>query len=414
MIFQKKLIVAAVAGALGAGATGAAFSQTTSGNVEIYGRVYPEFTVMKSSGATAATATVANGQLSNLSAAATGLDFASRNSVDANNTRLGFRGTENLGGGLKAVWQIEQKIPIDTGGGNLASRDSFVGLNGGFGTVRLGFMTTVYKDNREPIRPIGGTESGNIQSASNVLASVPWAGKTTFHVRQANSIRYDSPSFGGLTFAAQYAPDEIRKPSPGAANLNADLWSVGVKYERGPLYLTLSHEIHRDFFGASGSLPAAVANSTSGAGDIHSKDTATRAVAAYTWGPSRVSLTFSPLKYTESGTRAAGKFDSYKHNTWEIAWEQTWGGPWKTAVFYVSASAGTCGLTGGVACSTTGLAGNMLGLTGEYAFSKRTALFAIYTKVNNEASAKYNNAANVAVDPGSDIAQYALGIRHNF
>ena len=414
-MFQKKTLALAVAGALGAGVAGSALSQTTSGNVEIYGRLYPELTVMSSTGATPNTATVANGQLGSLSAPATGLNLKSRNSVDASNSRIGFRGTEDLGGGLKTVWQIEQKATIDSGAsGTFANRDSFVGLTGAFGTVKLGNITTVYKDNREPIRALVGTESGNIVSASNVLASAPWAGATTFHLRRANSVRYDSPSLGGLIIQAQYSPDEVRKVSPGAGNQNADLWAFGLKYENGPLWATLSHEIHNDMFGASGSLQAAVANSTSGAGDIHSKDTATRGVVAYRLGPARVSLTVSTIRYTESGTRAAGKFDNFKHNPWEIAWEHTWTSAIQTFAAYVGAPAGSCGLTGGVACSTIGMDGKMLILGAAYSFTKRTALFAWYTKITNSASAMYNNAANAAVDPGGDVTNVSFGIKHDF
>jgi predicted porin len=414
-MFQKKTLVVAVAGALGMGAAGVALAQTTAGNVEIYGRLYPEFTVMSSGGATPTTATVANGQLSNLSAPATGLNLKSRNSIDVANSRIGFRGTEDLGRGLKTVWQIEQKVTFDTGAsGTLANRDSFVGLAGAFGTVRLGNMTTVYKDNREPIRALVGTESGNTASASNVLAAAPWAGATTFHLRRANSVRYDSPSLGGLIVQAQYSPDEVRKVSPGSGNQNADLWSLGLKYENGPLWATLSHEIHKDMFGASGSLQAAVANSTSGAGDIHAKDTATRGVVAYRWGPARVSLSLSTIRYTESGTRAAGKFDNFKHNPWELAWEHTWTGAVQTVVAYVGAPAGSCGLAGGVACSTTGLDGKMLILGAAYSFSKRTALFGYYTKITNGASSMYNNAANAAVDPGGDVTNVSFGIRHDY
>ncbi len=411
---KRKIMALAVAGALGAPV--AALAQS---NVEIYGRLYPEFTVMSSSGATDPSATVANGQLSNLSASTSnGLNLKSRNSVDVSNSRIGFRGKEDIGGGLKTVWQIETKVPFDSGPASAvwATRDSFAGLQGsGFGTVRLGNMTTVYKSNREPIRMFG-VESGNFVSANGLISSTPWGNKNAFHVRQPNSLRYDSPVFGGAEFAAQYAPDEIRKPSPGAANLNAYLWSMGVKYERGPLYLTLSHEIHNDFFGGSaGGLPAAVANDITGAGDNHSKDTATRAVAAYSWGPTRVAFSYSPIQYTESGTRAAGKFDKYKHNTWQLAWEQTWFGPFKTEAFYATASAGTCGLTGGVACSTTGLEGKMIVLGGEYSFSKRTSLFALYAKLINGSSAIYNNTANVGtVNPGSDIMNVALGVKQDF
>src|SRR5690349_2167636 len=412
---NRKIMALAVAGALGAPVV--AFAQS---EIEIYGRLYPELTRMNSSGATDATATVAGGELSNLSPQLTagGGNLKSRYSVDASNSRIGFRGKEDLGGGLKTVWQIEQKATIDTGAsGALANRDSFVGLQGGgFGTIRLGNMTTVYKGNREPIR-FFGIESGNFISANGVISSTPWGNKNAFHVRQPNSIRYDSPVFGGVDIGVQYAPDEIRLPSPGTATLNAYLVSFGVKYESGPLYLTLSHEIHNDFFGASGGgLNATVANSPlNGTNDLHSKDSATRAVAGYKVGPTRVAFSYSPIQYTESGTRAAGKFDSYKNKTWELVWEQTWFGPFKTEAFYATASAGTCTLTGGVSCSTSGLDGKMIAVGGEYALSKRTALFALYAKLINGASAAFDNTANVSkVDVGTDITNVAVGVKQDF
>jgi predicted porin len=409
---KRTILSVAVAGALGAGFSPMVFGQES--NVEVYGKLYPEFTIAKSSGATPAGTAV-----SGLSPAATGLDFKSRNSVDASNSRLGFRGKEDLGNGLRTIWQIEQKATIDTGAsGSLANRDSFVGLDkSGFGTVRLGNMTTIYKDLREPIRFLG-IESGNFVSSAGVHSSTPWGNKNVFHVRQPNSIDYHSPIFGGVQLAAGYSPDEIRKISPGAANLNAYLESFGVKYESGPLYLTLAHEIHNDFFGYSSTtgVPAATANATTGAGNIHSKDTATRAVAGLTFGPTRVSLMISSLEYQETGSaRAATGFDNYKNKTWSLAWEQTWGGPWKTVVQYSSASAGTCGLAGGGACSTSGLNGNMLAVGGQYSFSKRTGLFVLYDKLTNGISAVYNNTANVTtISPGSDITHYAVGIQHSF
>lgn len=411
---NRKIMALAVAGALGAPAV--AFAQS---EIEVYGRLYPEFTRMNSSGATDATATIGNGQLSNLSSVATaqGTNLQGRYSVDASNSRIGFRGKEDLGGGLKTVWQIEQKATIDTGAsGNLANRDSFVGLEGkGFGTIRLGNMTTVYKSNREPIR-FFGIESGNFISANGVISSTPWGNKNAFHVRQPNSIRYDSPLYSGVEVGIQYAPDEIRQQSPGSASLNAYLWSFGVKYESGPLYLTLSHEIHNDMFGASGGgLNAGVANSPlDGSNDLHSKDTATRAVAGYQIGPTRVAFSYSPIQYTESGTRATGKFDSYKNKTWEVVWEQTWFGPFKTEAFYAAAPAGTCTLVN-ASCSTEGLDGKMIAVGGEYSLSKRTALFALYAKLMNGASAAFDNTANVSkVSVGTDITNIAVGIKHDF
>ena len=412
MMFQRKLLVAAVAGALGAGATGAALAQTTVGNVQIYGRLYPEFTVAKSSGATAGGAS--SSTLGRAPFAAGAGDLKSRNSVDASNSRIGFRGTENLGGGLSAIWQIETQVALDSGAsGMLASRRSFVGLRGGFGTVRLGNMDTVYKDIGDPLG-ILGISSGNFVSMSNVISSrVPFGTSSagSFHLRRASSIFYDSPNFGGLQLHAQYGPDEIR-----TGNLDADLWSVGAVYKRGALEASLAHEIHNDLFAGSNGAPA-VANPTAGAGGVHSKDRSTRLMVLYNFASkAKVQVNVATVEYTESGG-AAGKFEEYKNNRWSLTWEQQWTGPWRTTVAYGNSSEGSCSLVGGAACTTNGLGGNMLTLGADYSFSRRTKLFLLYAKLNNRDAAQLRNLENVSasqVAPGTDIAQYALGIRHDF
>ncbi len=423
---KRKVIVAAVAGAFCFGATGAAFAQAPSagdppmkrdkvGNVEVYGFLYPEFTVMSSSGAQ-----VGGVSSSTLGSAPspTGASLKSRNSVDASNSRLGFRGTEDLGGGLSARWQIESTVPLDTGdsGGVLASRDSYVGLRGGFGTVRLGNMETIYKTLGDPLKFLN-IASGNFVSASNILSSrQPFnAGGTassagSFHLRQKNSVIYNSPSFNGVQLSALYSPDEAR-----TGNLNANVQSYGATYKKSGLYLALAYEIHNDLFAGSNNLGTALKNDTSGAGNVHSKDTSPRASAMYTWGKTRVALDVATIKFSESGQTGSGKFNDYKNTRYNLAWEQNWGGPWRTIAQYTNASSGSCTLTGAAACSTTGLNGNMLALGGEYWFSKRTALFALYAKLNNGSAATYNNTANAkTLSPGDDITQYAMGVRTSF
>lgn len=409
MMFQKKLLVAAVAGALGAGATGAALAQTTVGNVQIYGRLYPEFTVGKSSGATPAGASS-----STLGRAPTGLNHESRNSVDASNSRLGFRGTENLGGGLSALWQIETAIAIDQGTGTLASRDSFVGLKGGFGTVKLGNMETVYKSLGDPLG-ILGISSGNFVSLSNVISSRTAFGTSSagsFHLRQKNSVNYQSPSFGGFTLHAAYSPDEIRSGN----NLNADLSSFGLEYKRGPIEASIAHEIHNDFFAGSFGVGSSspVANPTTGATGVHSKDKGTRGTVLYEYSPGgKLQLNYATVKFEESGG-AAGKFKDYSNDRWSLTWEHRWNTQWRTAVGYANANSGSCSLAGGVACTTNGLGANMLTLGADYSFSRRTALFLLYAKLNNKSASQQRNAENWTPDPGADITQYAIGIRHNY
>lgn len=408
MMFQKKLLVVAVTGALGVGATGVAFAQA-AGNVQIYGRLYPEFTVAKTSGATPAGASS-----STLGRTPTGLDLKSRNSVDASNSRLGFRGTENLGGGLSALWQIETAVAIDQGTGTLASRDSFVGLKGGFGTVKLGNMETVYKSLGDPLG-ILGISSGNFVSMSNIISSrMPFGTSSagSFHLRRQNSVYYTSPQFGGFQLHAMYGPDEIR-----TGNLNADLWSVGIEYKRGALEASLAHEIHNDLFGGSNGVGSSspVANPTTGAGNVHSKDRSTRGTVLYNFpNNAKVQFNLSTIEFTESGG-AVGKFQDYKDNTrWSLTWEQQWRGPWRTTVAYGSSSAGNCSLVGGAACSTNGLKGNMLTLGADYSLSRRTKLFALFAKIDNGSASQYRNLENATPSPGADITQYAVGIRHDY
>ena len=405
---KRKIVATAVAGALGIGFAGAAFAQQSS--VEIYGRLYPQFGSLSTSGATAVGTAVSTIQ----GVAVTGLDLRNRNNVQASNTRIGFRGRGDLGGGLKAIWQIESTVPIDAGGGTFCSRDCFAGLEGGFGSVKLGNISTVYKYAGGPILTLG-IEAGNfvpepiLLSTNGFGVGSPPSGPASFFLRRANSVVYESPRFSGIKLSAQYSPDEVKTGS-----LNADLWSLGAEYKAGPLSIGIAHEIHNDLFGGSKNVPAAVANVTTGAGDNHSKDKATRAAVMYKFGQTRVALDLTTTNLQESGTRVAGKFDNYKKTAWTIAWEQGWGGPWKTAASYSRAAAGSCTLTGGVACSTSGLDGNMLTLGGEYSLSKRTALFALYTKLNNGSSATYDNTAAGGVAPGADTTQYALGVRHNY
>lgn len=414
-MFQKKLVVVAVAGALGAGATGVAFAQTTAGGVTISGRLYPEFAVQKTSGATAAGASS-----STLGKAPTGLDLKSRNSVDASNSRIRFSGRENLGGGMTALWQIETTVALDNtaDASPLADRDSFVGLRGGFGTVRLGNMETVFKDLGDPTG-ILGISSGNFVATSNITSSrVPFSTNSagSFHLRQPNSLQYDTPKFGGFEFHIMYSPDERK-----VGNLDADLWSVGVEYKRGPFELALAHEIHNDFFAGSNGLNTnkltALANPVDGTGSVHSKDTGTRATVVYRVGGAVLQANYGIVEFDESGA-AKGKFQNYENKRWSVLWQQTWKGtPWRTTAAYGRSSAGTCSIAGGVACTTNGLEGNMLIVATDYSFSKRTALFAAYAKINNGEAAVYRNLQNASsssLAAGADITTYAVGIRHNF
>lgn len=416
-MFQKKVLVVAVAGALGAGAAGVAFAQTKVGNVTISGRLYPEFGSQKSEGATSA----GTPSSSTLGRAPTGNNLKSRNFVDAANSRIRFSGSEKLGSGLTALWRIETTVALDTGDGEpFADRDSYVGLRGGFGTVKLGNLTTVFKSMGDPTG-ILSISSGNFMALSNVTSSrVPFSRDSagSFHLRQPNSLQYESPRVSGFQLGIQYSPDEAR-----AGNVNADLWSMGVEYKRGSWEFALAHEIHNDYFAGSnglntnGGAARALANARDGTDGVTSKDTGTRATVVYRIGGATLQANYGVVEFDESGA-APGKFSNYENERWSLTWQQTWKGtPWRTTAAYGSASAGSCSLGGGVACTTNGLDGKMYVLAADYSFSKRTALFAAYARINNGEAGMYRNLRNVSssqMAPGADITTFAAGVRHNF
>src|SRR6476660_7595446 len=188
---KKKLVAVAVAGVLGAPL--AAHAQTA--NVTLYGRLNVDFEAVN--GATCDNAGVPGSSIT----CATGTKNPTVTRLSSNSSRFGMRGTEALGGGLSAIFQIESSINGDTTAGNLGGRDTFVGFQGNWGTFKMGHFL-MPTDDMHPI-------FGNVPTyTSSILSTAAlWAQGTFdkfaggFDSRVGNSLRYDSPSFNGLTFS---------------------------------------------------------------------------------------------------------------------------------------------------------------------------------------------------------------------
>lgn len=404
---RKSAIALAVSAAFAA----PALAQETSSNVSIYGKLWPQIATFKSSGATQPSASVST--LATAPTAATAHNHARRNSVDVQNSYLGFKGEEKLGGSLAAIWQIEQSINFDTGVDSVwATRNSFLGFRGGFGTVKLGNMDTIYKEYGDQFSMFG-LNSGNYTSASNALSHIGTGNSRTarFHERAPNSVQYETPELGDFTIGIQYSPDEA-KGNPGRT-IDAALWSYGVKYETDRLYASVHQERHDDFFGGSNTVAAALSNTANTS--ARSKDTATRLSLAFKYTPDHaITFDIARLEYKESGQAAAGLFQKYERLNWTVGWEARWGGPWRTGIQYVKMNEGECSLSGGVGCSTNGLDGSMLNLGTAYDLSKRTFLFALFSRLTNGESALFDNWANGTPARGADTTQFGLGVQHRF
>ncbi|MBM3273422.1 porin, partial [Candidatus Kaiserbacteria bacterium] len=208
MNMKKSLIALAVAGSF---AAPAAFAATA--NVDIYG--------------------VVNVALQDTDASNSDLQ------VTDNYSRIGFKGSEDLGGGLKALWQIESGLGGGTDGmgtGDIGTRNTFIGLSGGFGTVLAGRHDTPYKIATGKYDIFGDTIADYNLGR---LDGVQLINNTHDH-RSPNAIAYISPNMSGFTLAAAVVATNT------TANLddgkNFDATSLALMYANGPLTVDVGYQ----------------------------------------------------------------------------------------------------------------------------------------------------------------------------
>lgn len=298
--------------------------------------------------------------------------------LSSNSSRFGLRGTEALGGGLSAIFQIESSINADTNGGNLGGRDTFVGLQGQWGTFKMGSFFTPM----DAVHTIFGNAPTFLTSIleTNALWAQGSFAKADggFDSRLGNSLRYDSPSFNGLTFSAQLA---LRDGS-GATGANTGdhaselrhAYTVGGNaiYHNGPIQVGLAFETNEKVRGPG------------------LDDTDVTLTGGYDFGIIRPALVYEYIKYdTPTG--------DLKRNFWGVSATMEMGpGTWYA--FYGRADDGRGSAADGerVGGLTRGsdTASSQWELSYTYPFSKRTKVYAGYVKLDNDQRAAYNFANN--------------------
>jgi predicted porin len=145
--------------------------------------------------------------------------------VDSIHSRVGVKGSEDLGGGLKAVYHFEFKVNQDSGDG-LGDRNQFIGLAGGFGTALLGRHDTPLKMSQGKFDEFGDLPNGDL---ANVIPGDD---------RVDNVIAYVSPAMGGLTLVGALVSGErsdIELDGP------ADHISLAGLYSNGPIFASLAY-----------------------------------------------------------------------------------------------------------------------------------------------------------------------------
>ena len=141
-------------------------------------------------------------------------------------SRIGFKGHEHLGNNLNAIWQVEQNTSIAGGDKEWASRESFIGLEGGFGKIRAGKLNSTVKDSSDNVDQ---WESNNGALNMSVFTRVD---------ERAVSVRYDSPVFSGFSASVQYTPRDNANPSDKYTHNDAtrDTYYAGLNYENSGFF----------------------------------------------------------------------------------------------------------------------------------------------------------------------------------
>ena len=271
-----------------------------------------------------------------------------------NSSRIGFKGVEDLGGGLKAGFQLEAGFGSDDGSGPLAfRRQSEVNLSGGFGMLRLGHFTPESYFATADYISMHNHDTG---TSSDALYFDPvWNAAAAPAV--PNKIAYRTPNLGGFTVEGAVS---LHEQATGGKNG----YDLAANYNLGSLALGAGYsKLDKDYQAALRGL--------------------------YGFGPVTLGAYFQRNHWDVAGNRNNVRLSAM----------------YALGASEFHANIGRAGNVGGV--SKTGATQWTLGYN--YNLSKRTKVYGFYTKVNNQANANYMTGTNDV-----DFSSVAVGLRHNF
>lgn len=394
---KKNLMALAVAGALVAPAL--AFAQAST--VQIYGNIRMDYNFLDQG--------------------------ANRLKVDGfsrYDSFIGFRGEEKLGGGLSAWFQCESAFDGTSEGGatgdpqGLCERNSGVGIKGGFGNLFIGGWDTAFKRAHGGyFRPFSTVGAFGISSqlfngiAGNTINGGDAAGngnRLSFSRRQANTINYDSPNFGGFTLMASMSgTDESTATVTPAATGKPRLWSLGTTYRAGPIAIGAGYEQHKNYN------PGQVATGTGAAQYSGGTDDAWEINGAYTFGNFKLGAIYVRTEYETSNTTKLINKGWGVYGDWKIA------GPHSLRLGYTVADDTSGNFVGNLGsyrgnAGAGGTGSKLMAIQYAHALSKRTELNVGYARLNNEINSRHVLQSLAARNVGEDQSSVTMGIRHSF
>jgi predicted porin len=322
-------------------------------------------------------------------------------------SRWGLRGSEDLGGGLSAIFKLENGFSLENGqlrqGGLLFGRQAYVGLSDAkLGTVTLGRQYDSVVDYLQPVTApgqFGGpfVHAGDIDNTDNSF-------------RVDNSIKYASPTIAGLQFGGVYSFTNTSAAGRGTTGM----WSVGATYAFSGLTVAGAYEYAKDpaLLFTDGDFVANTTGSAVGATGPFSyvgnpsNEQIFGAGATYAIGKATLGLDYTNTKFDDAnGTASTVKFENY-----EAFGQYSFTPSWSVGAAYTYTH-GDIGYNQEVPIY------HQVGLTTTYSLSKSTAFYAmgVYQRAAGSASLA-DIFDGVTGNASSNNHQFALrvGMYHKF
>lgn len=354
--------------------------------------------------------------------------------ISSNTSLIGFKGEEVLYDGLKGIWQIESEIDLDgttaTGASantlGFATRNTFIGLKSdSWGSLILGRHDTPYKTSDRRLDLFGNhiadnraLMGGGIGRGSGDLKG--------FDKRATDTVVYNSPAMNGFKVMAAYVAGA--ENATAAADVKGDIWSLAGTYDVAPFYGVLAYQRNNYGTTATGTVAAATLATANGVspntserawklgGGYKVDQFAVSAIYEKTddnFGGGTGAATASNLACT-SGVAVAAGGSCYGHKAFYVAGQYNITSNDAVKLAYTKAD----NLRNGNLANS---GARHVSVGYDHKLSKRTNVYATYTKLNNDSSAQYDlkgeGAATgnvLAKGAGASPSAVSLGVMHTF
>jgi len=339
--------------------------------------------------------------------------------METSEPEIYVRGEDKLGGGTSAWFQCTSSLDGIVSGSSPASaagwcgRNSGIGFRGGFGNVFFGNWDQPQKLVFNRGRGwFGGTNAftggsavllngGSASGATNVQTT------NAFFRRQANTLNYHSPNWGGFSFQAGFSAANESTGNPDSGPLDPRMYSFGGHFATGPFYVGLGYEIHQDYNAAGQAVGSAAGQY--GGGD----DTTLTAVVGLRMGGFDVRAMYNKSEYETTNTTNLDVDGFGLFADWNISGPHTLRGQYVKVMDTEGNSAVPVGSYVAPAAFSSDTGGDLMAIFYSYALSKRTEVSAGYSVMSSDNNAAFSKGKTANTLGGSQ-KNYGLVLRHRF